>query len=284
MSALIQMRQRIRAIETIKKITHAMRLISMSSHSHLKNRQGTLARYVAHLETLLSHVQHYCPEWQDPVLHPQTPSDAKPLVIIVGSQKGLCGNFNALLAQFCRLRLEVATRTNTRIITVGKRAGEMLDAVYRNNVISSYDDFSIRSLDAVCRELSQHIMLETVPYSSITILSNEPKTFFVQKPHSTVLVPFTKVPSLNTGTLPVQGYMWKHKPEIVAGTIARQYLEARMEFVLFQSLLAEQAARFISMDNAMRNAGQILEDMQLDYNKLRQAKITKELTELSGSF
>jgi F-type H+-transporting ATPase subunit gamma len=66
--------------------------------------------------------------------------------------------------------------------------------------------------------------------------------------------------------------------------LAQQYLEAELQSLLYESLLAEHAARFISMDNATRNAEKLLEETKSDYNKLRQAKITKELTELTSSF
>jgi F-type H+-transporting ATPase subunit gamma len=84
--------------------------------------------------------------------------------------------------------------------------------------------------------------------------------------------------------MPGEQYTWEQNPSDILDDLALQYLTATMYRLLFQSLLAEQAARFISMDNATRNAKQLLEDTQLQYNKLRQAKITRELTELSASF
>lgn len=78
--------------------------------------------------------------------------------------------------------------------------------------------------------------------------------------------------------------MWEHTPHEVLDILALQALEVTIQHLLFESLLAEQAARFISMDSSTRNAEKILEETILWYNKLRQAKITRELTELTGSF
>ena len=75
-------------------------------------------------------------------------------------------------------------------------------------------------------------------------------------------------------------YLWEQSPNDLLDQLAYQTLEVQLHYLLFESLLAEHAARFISMDNATRNAQSLLEETQLQYNKLRQAKITKELTEL----
>ena len=79
-------------------------------------------------------------------------------------------------------------------------------------------------------------------------------------------------------------FIWEDSPLHILDALAHQQLNATLYALLVQSLLAEQAARFISMDNATRNAKYLKESMMLQYNKLRQAKITKELTELSTSF
>ena len=72
-------------------------------------------------------------------------------------------------------------------------------------------------------------------------------------------------------------------PEAVFGAVEQLYLLATAEFVLLQSLLAEQASRFVSMDAATRNTKKLRESMQIQFNKLRQSKITKELTELASN-
>lgn len=77
--------------------------------------------------------------------------------------------------------------------------------------------------------------------------------------------------------------MWKQPPQSIIKDLAYLYLTAKLHTILFQSLLAEQAARFLSMDNSTRNAEGLLELSKIQYNKLRQAKITKEINELVSS-
>ena len=82
----------------------------------------------------------------------------------------------------------------------------------------------------------------------------------------------------------VQDYTWDLDPKALVEHLTRQYVVSAIRKALLESLLAEHAARFVSMDSATRNAEKILETTRLKYNKLRQAKITKELLELADTF
>jgi F0F1-type ATP synthase gamma subunit len=87
MSQLVQMRQRIKAIETIKKITYAMRLISMSAHSRLKRKQDTIIRYIDTIEQLFGKIYKTDTSWNSPIINPTQTALNKQLIILVGSQK-----------------------------------------------------------------------------------------------------------------------------------------------------------------------------------------------------
>ena len=134
-------------------------------------------------------------------------------------------------------------------------------------------------------ELLELLIAHRPPFSPVSVISNKLKTFFNQKAHETVLIPFETRDIMRAQNLPQQTeeYYWEQPPQELLDQLAYQTLQVQIQYLLFQSLLAEHAARFISMDNATRNAQSLLEDTQLLYNKLRQAKITKELTELVSS-
>ena len=82
----------------------------------------------------------------------------------------------------------------------------------------------------------------------------------------------------------LEEYEWEQPTNEMLDLLVHQYLETALYEACFQSLLSEQAARFLSMDSSTRNAESLLESTKLQYNKVRQTKITKEVTELSGSF
>lgn len=281
MSLLIQLRYRIKAIETIKKITHAMRLISMSSRSRLKSKEDALTDYMATSQQFFERIQKFAPDWQSPLT---VSSDQKnPLIILIGSQRGLCGNFNTVLFHFFEKSISKPENNGKiQIIVVGKKA---INYVHDNsvfNVVAQFPDLHAKTIGSIASQILHILMKNPTQFNPVTVFSNRLKTFFIQKPHEQVLIPFSPLAN-NTQTNSTAEYYWEQNPKELLDQLAYQTIEAQLYYLIFESLLAEHAARFISMDNATRNAQTLLEDNLLQYNKLRQAKITKELTELVSS-
>ena len=286
MPRLIQLRQRIRTIETIKKITHAMRLISMSSHSHMRHAREPLNTYVTHLSKLLARILQEIPTWNHPLMQTDHTAQPRTLTIIVGSQKSLCGNFNTALAQHVRAYMDTAPKEQHDMMAIGKK---MIDLLANNAGLTqwtaTYPTFTMRALTSVTRALSYHILNASPAYTNVKILSNYSHSFFMQRPRTNVVVPLSTAPSeKHTNNVQHESFEWDQSPTMILPKLLEQYLESQIHLILFESLLAEQAARFVSMDSSTRNANNMLGTMHIQYNKLRQAKITKELTELSSSF
>lgn len=294
MSKLIQIRQRIKAIETIKKVTHAMRLISMSTHSRLRGKQEPLRTYRASINQLFAKLQPLAPDWTNPIMYPTTHETT--LFILVGSQKGLCGTFNThLFAKFIHT-VEQDKSAHYQVITIGKQITDFYVEHYHQQPIKIFNDFSQRSMASIADAIINHIVQAPQPFARVAVVSNEFTGFFIQRPRETNVIPFLKAKVedqrneapkatlVQSPAVPTEGYLWYHEVKAILDMLAQQYIEAELQSLLYESLLAEHAARFISMDNATRNAEKLLEETKSDYNKLRQAKITKELTELTSSF
>lgn len=282
MSKLIQLRQRIKAIETIKKITHAMRLIAMSSHSRLKHKQEPLSAYTQELNELFAKLIAYAPHWTHPIIHPKQSPEQSILVILVGSQKGLCGGFNSHLFKQFDAFVEQNSQKKIDVVAVGLKAVEFMRDKKNGMLKHSYEKFAPARLNTIAHEIVHTIMHSKKPYGSVILLSNIFKSFFVQKPSTAILIPMPQEAAQTT--YDANQLHWEQTAPELLDSLVTQYLEGQLYFLLFQSLLAEQAARFISMDSATRNAEKLLTAAKLDFNKLRQAKITKELTELVGSY
>jgi F-type H+-transporting ATPase subunit gamma len=277
MSQLIQMNQRINAIDTIKKITHATRLIAMSSHTRLVHKEPLLSTFKHEVHQLFSTVAEL-EDWQTRYLNLGT-QDNRTLLIVVGSQKGFCGTFNIGLFKFFEINYPILSKT-TDIITVGKKAQDYIQKKI-GAPLETFNNLSSTTITNITDVLATFIINNAATYKDIIVLSNTPKTFFTQKPIKTTMLPMQ---STTTQTNSLDDYIWHEDRETLISTLMRLYLASTIESLLFSSLVAEQASRFHSMDNATRNAKDLLEIMRRDYNKLRQAKITKELLELTGSF
>lgn len=284
MSQLIQMRQRIKAVETIKKITHAMRLISMSSHSRIRGKRSHFDAYKNEIQALFSHLKGNLPEWSNSILSPSTEQPHRRLVILVGSQKGLCGSFNTQLFSYFQKTNPNIRMKQTELCCIGHKAVE-----YATSNIGSpqlkFEDFSYAGIVSIAQQITDHIFNASPQYTSVSIIGNWPKTFFVQRPQQIELIPFGVTnPEKQSHLQAYDEYLWEEEPQQLLDDVAQRVFATKIQTILLDSLVAEQAARFIAMDNSTRNASTLLDTMKLQYNKLRQTKITRELTDLIGSF
>jgi len=280
-SQLVHIRQRIKAIETIKKITHAMRLISMSTHSRLKHKEEPLKVYNNAVSDLFHRLTTIQPLWKSPILQPKETDSEKWLIILIGSQKGLCGSFNSSL--FSSFKKHQSTYPpSTHYVAIGKKAVDFIQSTQNLAAIKTFPVFTNTTRNSIAQSIVKILATEPQPYTHVVVFSNKLKTFFVQKPSVTTVVPLINHDDSKTSSTHYD-YLWEQAPDDILEYASTVYLESLLEHILFQSLFAEHAARFISMDTATRNAENLLDTTKLKYNKLRQAKITKELTELAGS-
>jgi F-type H+-transporting ATPase subunit gamma len=274
MSQLIQIKNRIKTIETIQKVTHAMRLIAMSSHGKLKQHQTILLHYKTTIEAILKNVYQKTKRWENPLL--QSTSSDSSLLIVIGAQRGLCGSFNSTLMQKTKHFLKELK--NPHIITVGKQLHTVATQQGLPVPVESFDNLTARSYVQIAQALTSHIFDRPFIYHDLYIISMYSKSFFSQIPRIVHVIPQELLQKNND--LSLQEYVWEQKAETIMPSLFRQAIIARLSSVIYDSLIAEQAARFLSMDSSTRNAQTILEETKLQYNKLRQSKITTQLIEL----
>ena len=282
MAQLVQMRQRIKTIETIKKVTNAMRLISMSSHTKMQAKRKILNHYTETIKNLFYKLRKSTPSWRNRILMPNPELPQKTLFILIGSQKGLCGNFNSALFSYFTNNVEKDQYQNATLVAIGKKATDYVRGLKGIKVNTKHEKISINQIEPISTAIISMIMDTDTPFTSVVIFSNKIKNFFIQKPSSTQLIPLgqesiTVEPRIN------EPYVWEQPPEELLEYLSHELLHTMVYNLLFESLIAEQAARFISMDNSTRNAQTILDTTKLAYNKLRQMKITRELTEITGA-
>ena len=150
--------------------------------------------------------------------------------------------------------------------------------------VTGYESFSQKDVVEIANEITEKITSEPT-YTSVIFFNNYSKNFFRYNQKKTVFVPLPAdiEGAKDEPTDDKHDYNWEHNPELTLNEVASYYLSASLQHALLETLLAEQATRFISMDSSTRNAESMLEEMELEYNKMRQSKITQELAELSGN-
>jgi F-type H+-transporting ATPase subunit gamma len=271
MSLLVQLRQRIKATETTKKTTNAMRLTSMATHGRVRVIKAGLESYKREIDRIFDELQH-----ERVTLSGE--AHGRELFAVIGSQKGLCGNFNTALVSYFREHYGV-TQPPGDIFAIGKQVKDTL--LYREFELALWRDvLTITTVPALAEELSSYILSGL--YTRVTIYYNNPRSFFAYRPEQVTL---TKdqfyIPDQEYGPKNFEGEQPYAETFNALGSLA---VRARLQEIFLNSLSAESAARFLSMDAATRNADDLIARLRLDYNKLRQASITREITDLIGSF
>lgn len=278
MSQLIQLRQRLKAIGTFKKITGAMRIVSRSLHTRMNKQKKYLVEYQTLVKELFMNLQEQTSQWTCDILLPPTTAAEKKLYLIVGAQKGLCGNYNSELNYWLENNLSVLSASNVSLITFGKKTFNLVKA-HNLRVVHQTEELKNSTLDKLTDRITKLLLTTTPSYTQVFLIHAYSETFFTHRLKKEIIIPFErKQEEADDNTL------WQHCPKLVLDTLAQMHLYSMIYNGLFESLLGEQSARFLAMDNATRSANNLLDGMQLQYNKIRQTKITRELTELSSNF
>jgi F-type H+-transporting ATPase subunit gamma len=271
MADLVAMRQRIKAVETIKKITHAMRLISMSSHSRLRNKKETLEAYEEAISRLYKSINVSKAVINNAYEEEKEQKD-RAFLVLIGSEKNLCGNFNSNLFSYFLLHKPLKILKECSIITVGKNPQLFLKQ-QKITPFASFDRFSTENFIEIANQIAALVKAE----KHCSFIYNYPKSFFAQEPRLLELFETNKNEKLNNSAKYLKEYLWEQPQEEIISQLEEFSIKTKIQTILFNSLLAEYSARFVAMDNSTRNAEKLLQQMKLDYNKMRQAQITKEL-------
>jgi len=296
MSHLTQLKQRIAAIKKTSKITHAMRLMSMSLYAKLERQNVAVSRYRKRIATLFTELNSYAPTWKNQILFPEDILDSSPLFVIIASTQGLCGSFNSNLARYFEQNFLFESHQTPSFITVGTKAHELLKKKrLTDSSIHHYEKLISSNVVEIADGITTVICKQKQPFSSVNLFTNYPKNFFTQVPEKTLLLPLSmetsqtkKPPSPPTQEKMQKTFgeepIWEQSKYATMDAVGVHYLKSQLLGALLDSLLAEHAARFVAMDSSTRNAEKYLERLTHQYNKLRQSLITREVAELSAGF
>ena len=285
MSKQIQLKQKIKSIQTTKKITNAIRQVSMSLYSKLEHNSPAIRNYTQNLKNLFTELVSYDQTWQNPLLFPKS-STPNPLIIIVATSKGLCGGLNSNLFKFVEKEFANQKFKNPKFITVGNKAAAYIKDREWGETIANYNDFNSNNYISIANDLITKFVDAPVPFTSITIFHNEAKSFFAQRPTEFQLVPL----QINQANSEIahhkihKEFIWEQNTNDTLDYLSIRYIKSQILFILFQALISEYSARFVAMDSSTTNAEKFIERVTLQYNKLRQSEITREVSELCAGF
>lgn len=297
MPSLKDYRDRIASVKSTRKITSAMKMVAASKLKKAQDQAEASQPYARAMGEMLARVS------SGVTISPASPklligsgNDETHLLVIVTSDKGLCGGFNANLVRKARLeiaRLEAEGKT-VKLVTVGRKARDMLKRTHASKILKSFigigagagGKVGFDDADAITQLVLNNFA--TGDFDVCTLVYNKFRSVLVQQPSLQQLIPFALPEEQandneqNKGELdkPVSPYNFEPSEEEILTSLLPKNLSVQIFRALLDSAAGEQAARMTAMDNATRNAGERIKGLTLEYNRARQAAITKELIEI----
>jgi F-type H+-transporting ATPase subunit gamma len=276
MPSPLDLRRRIRSVQNTQQITTAMKTVSTAKFKKAQ-RMVVESRPLWHEEPdLLARIS----AWAGRSAHPLFAArpEARVHIVVITSDKGLCGAFNSnLLARAAQLVAEKSRTADVRLVLVGKKAVNFFKkhpAMVERSIPDRTDKLARREIDALAGELmKKYVFLET---DGVYVVYNEFKSVLAPRLTITRLLPVVPDPAAEPAPSPD----WEPGIPAMLTDLVPRYVEEQLAHALAESQAAEQAARMMAMDNASKNAEEIIGDLVLDMNKIRQAGITKELLEI----
>lgn len=281
MANILSLKRRIQAARNVSKTTKAMQMIAASKLKRAQDAVMATRPYVNKITTITQDImQGAGTTYTHPYLEKREGAK-KTLLIALSPDKGLCGSMiTNLIREFISYQKNVP---DTSYIVVGKKLeGQIVR--FNNEIIASFAfGTTLPSFDMVYPliELIEKYYL-TKKIDSVKILTTEFTSFFTQTPKVVAILPIVPLKTEETNNMSNNYYAFEPGPKILLDSLMKRYLEMNIYQQLVESFVSEQASRMMAMQNASDNANDIIEDLQLEYNKTRQAKITSEILDITG--
>lgn len=281
MASLRDIRKRIRSVKNTRQITKAMKMVSAAKLRRAQDNAIAARPYAQTLDAVMSALISRSEPGS--VSHPLlTRREVKKVErVVVTSDRGLAGGFNAYINRKALKYIADQQGIDVSVTTVGRKGHDFLrgrGVAIRKDNPGLLQKLSYGAAESLAKELSQRFLTGEV--DAVFLLYNEFVSAIAQVPTISQLLPFeAKAAKAASGAAQVD-YEYEPNPQEVLEKLVPQAVAVKVYRALLESFAAEHAARMTAMENATRNAGDMIGSLTLYYNRSRQAQITKELVEI----
>jgi F-type H+-transporting ATPase subunit gamma len=287
MATLRELRVRIRSVRSTQKITSAMKMVAASRLRRAQEQAEAARPYATRMDRMLgSLAANLKGQANAPRLLAGTGKDQTHLIVVATSDRGLAGGFNASILRDARRRIrELQGEGKTvKLLTVGRKGRDSLRRDSSRLVVQSMTDvgrpkLTFEAAHAIAERLLE--LFEAGEFDVCTIIFNRFRSAISQVVTRQQLIPFAP-PKAEENAATASGAIYEFEPEEseILGQLLPRNLAVQIFTALLENAASEQGARMTAMDNATRNAGEMIDRLTITYNRSRQAAITKELIEI----
>ena len=285
MPSLKEVRTRISSVKSTRQITSAMKMVSASKLRRAQNAVLSMRPYASKLHEIMQNLSHDL-EGSDEGKWADDRGDHKILIIPITSNRGLCGAFNVNVAKAARAMIEEKYATqmkqgNVDIMCLGKKGADTLSWFFKISEINTdiFDDLNWENSVAIADRLMNEFLEKK--YDKIILVYNQFKNAAVQILQEEQFLPVTESQQEVAESSEVQAnYIFEPNKEEILEELVPKTIKIQLYKALLDSFAAEHGARMTAMQQATDNADELLKDLNLSYNKARQAAITNEILEI----
>ncbi|MCX7918920.1 MAG: ATP synthase F1 subunit gamma [bacterium] len=291
MASLRQIRRRIRSVQNTQQITRAMEMVAAAKLKRAQAQLYAARPYAEKMNDLLSRLSARCADGIHPFCEQREAHNIA--VVLITADKGMCGAYNANIIRFAEQYLEQYSVAQVKLILIGKR-GIFYFRKRSWEILATWQDFGGKLNVSQAKEIADSLISFYLSkrVDAVYLLYSQFISGMTYRPHITKLLnidpaevkgQFTS-PEIKTDASPSfsrsYDYIFEPNAEQLFNILLPRYITTRVYIALAESFTSEHSSRMLAMRNATDNADEMIEQLTLLRNKLRQASITKEITEI----
>ena len=288
MTNLKDLRVRIVSVKSTQKITSAMKMVAVSKLRRAQVVAEEARPYADRMERMLGALTASLPTLEGaPRLLAGSGKEDSHLIVAITADRGLCGGFNGNIVRECRHRINdlVAHGKTVKVLCVGRKGRDGLKREFGDLIIDTHENLMRTGAvyeDARAIADNLRAMFDDGEFDVCTVVFNRFKSVISQMVTPQQVIPFPMLSDEETDTpAELQAlYIMEPTDDEILDELLPRYLLVQVYGALIESYASEQGARMTAMDNATRNAGDMIDSLTLTYNRTRQANITRELIEI----
>ncbi|WP_374308628.1 F0F1 ATP synthase subunit gamma [Methylocella sp.] len=285
MPSLKDLRNRIASVKATQKITKAMQMVAAAKLRRAQSAAEAARPYAERMEQVLASLAASIgPDAAAPGLLAGRGTDNVHLLVVCTAERGLCGGFNSSIARLAREAAQelIAAGKTVKIICVGKKGADILRRQFEREIIEVIDLRGVRQIGfenaaAIGRKILS--MYDAGDFDVCTLFFARFRSVIQQTPTALQLIPMT-ISAGSAEAAPQAVYEYEPDEEQILASLLPRNVSIQVLRALLENAASEQGARMSAMDSASRNAGEMIKKQTMQYNRSRQAMITKELIEI----
>ena len=284
MPSLDDLRKRIKSVKSTQKITKAMKMVAAAKLRKAQENAEKGRPYSEKMNNIILNLSNSITEKENaPKLLVGTGNEKVNLCIVLTADRGLCGGFNTNIVKKAKLFFEKikSEEKSLKIITVGSKGYDQLKRIYESQIIEkiSFKDSKVTNyLDAEIVGKKIIELFEKNEFDMCTIFYNQFKNVITQIPQEQQIIPL-KSNEIKKNSVE-DNYEFEPEEDEILSNLLPKNISTQIFKAMLENSASEQGSRMTAMDSATRNAGELVDKLTINYNRSRQAAITKELIEI----